>query len=104
LDQSDQNHFIILFQNNEQHIFRGLYSFNPEEEQCVHRIFSVNSQKSKVVNLPELIQPCDVYEYYKYDTGSRSFYKVHTKSFQRTTHACALIPSYFKRGNKGNKN
>jgi len=106
LDQSDQNHFIILFQNNEQHSFRGLYSFNPENEQAVHRIFSVNGNKSNTANslLPEVIQPSDVYEYYKYDTGSRSFYKVHTKSFQRTTHACALIPSYFKRGNHKSKN
>jgi hypothetical protein len=98
LEHSDQNHFIILFQNNEQHIFRGLYSFNPENDQSVQRIYSVNGNKSNL--LPEVINPSDVYEYYKYDTGSRSFQKVHTKSFQRTTHACALIPSYFKRGSK----
>ncbi|ORX78077.1 PRC-barrel-containing protein-like protein [Anaeromyces robustus] len=101
LNQSDQNHFIILFQNNEQHSFRGLYSFNPEDDdQSVKKIFSINGNKSNTSShlLPEIIHPSDVYEYYKYDTGSRSFQKVHTKSFQRTTHACALIPSYFKRG------
>lgn len=82
LENCNASHFIILFRERNNFSFRGLYSWDPLLDQTV----KVHSGSLG----PNVIDPNSVLEYYKYDSGARTFKPVPTKTFGRSVHAVAI--------------
>ncbi|KAI9350883.1 hypothetical protein BDR26DRAFT_1003689 [Obelidium mucronatum] len=105
LDASKANHFIILFRGLKNHAFKGLYSYDNHLHQVL-RVYAPASDARTVDEKrvpsaatpatpssaagPNSISEQDVLEFYKYDSGSRSFKVVPTRSFGASVHAVAL--------------
>ncbi|KAJ3281196.1 hypothetical protein HDU76_008976, partial [Blyttiomyces sp. JEL0837] len=102
LESSPASHFIILFRGVKNHAFKGLYSYDPSSEQVrkvytpptqpeIHPIDGKPITPAKTSSTgPETLDTDDVLEYYKYDSGSRSFKAVPTKSWGKSIHAVAI--------------
>ncbi|KAJ3131027.1 putative deoxyribonuclease tatdn3 [Physocladia obscura] len=117
LEASQAFYFVILFRGLKNHAFKGLYSYDPQLQQILRvyapaaattrktplefddfeshaiksttrRLSSANSHPAAAG--PNSIREQDVLEFYKYDSGSRSFKVVPTKSFGVSVHAVAL--------------
>ena len=82
MEDSDASHFIILFKGQKNHLFKGLYSYDPELEQVL-KVYTGTVG-------PNVLERNQVLEFYKYDSGSRTFKALSTKSFGRTVHAVAI--------------
>ncbi|TPX63387.1 hypothetical protein SpCBS45565_g06658 [Spizellomyces sp. 'palustris'] len=87
LSTSPSTHFIILFRDIKNHSFRGLYSYDPELDQAL-RIYGVG---------PDVLDTNSVAEFYKYDSGARTFKSLPTKSFGRSVHGVAVARELGKR-------
>ncbi|ORY44546.1 hypothetical protein BCR33DRAFT_717059 [Rhizoclosmatium globosum] len=123
LETSSANHFIILFRGLKNHAFKGLYSYDPQLHQVlrVYAPAAISSpQRPATSFLPDIVPPTpgtpnisvvgpntiaesDVLEYYKYDSGSRSFKALPTKSFGVSVHAVAVRSDYGRRILESNK-
>ncbi|KAJ3008198.1 UNVERIFIED_CONTAM: hypothetical protein HDU68_003204, partial [Siphonaria sp. JEL0065] len=109
LDASSAHHFIILFRGLKNHAFKGLYSYDAN----LHQVLRVYAPASLAIassnDLPKPSTPTtptssivgpntlteqDVLEFYKYDSGSRSFKVVPTRSFGASVHAVAVRSEY----------
>ncbi|KAI8844344.1 hypothetical protein BJ741DRAFT_573464 [Chytriomyces cf. hyalinus JEL632] len=107
LEASPSSHFIILFRGPKNHAFKGLYSYDAQLQQVLKvyaPAFLAGGPKddtlfdaaktpptpSSAAGGPSSISEEDVMEFYKYDSGSRSFKVVPTKSFGVSVHAVAL--------------
>ncbi|KAJ3198023.1 putative deoxyribonuclease tatdn3 [Entophlyctis luteolus] len=111
LEASSASHFIILFRGLKNHAFKGLYSYDPRLQHVV-RVYSqasltpeskleihaidgepIKPKPSRILSGyaagPSSICASDVLEFYKYDSGSRTFKVVPTKSFGVSVHAIA---------------
>ncbi|KAJ3226399.1 Calmodulin-regulated spectrin-associated protein 2 [Clydaea vesicula] len=73
LDESKYENFIILFKGLKNNTFRGLYSYDSNLNQVLKTY--TESQG------PDSLTTDDVIEFYKYDSGSRTFKSIPTKSF-----------------------
>jgi len=82
LDESVASHYIILFKGLKNHLFKGLYSYDPVLEQSLKVYGGMTG--------PDVLDAKDVIAFYKYDSGSRTFKTISTKSFGRTVHAVAV--------------
>ncbi|KAI8927524.1 hypothetical protein BC831DRAFT_452210 [Entophlyctis helioformis] len=82
LQESPASHFVILFRDVNNFSFRGLYSWDPVLDQTL----KVHGGSVG----PNVVDPASVLEYYKYDSGARTFRVVPTKSFGRSVHAVAI--------------
>ncbi|KAJ3389965.1 Calmodulin-regulated spectrin-associated protein 1 [Chytriomyces hyalinus] len=107
LEASSSSHFIILFRGPKNHAFKGLYSYDAQLQQVLKvyapaflsggpkddTLFDAAKTPptpSSAAGGPSSISEEDVMEFYKYDSGSRSFKVVPTKSFGVSVHAVAL--------------
>ncbi|KAJ3223327.1 Calmodulin-regulated spectrin-associated protein 1 [Chytriomyces hyalinus] len=106
LEASPSSHFIILFRGPKNHAFKGLYSYDAQLQQVLKvyaPAFIPAGPKDDTLfdtaktpptpnsaGGPSSISEEDVMEFYKYDSGSRSFKVVPTKSFGVSVHAVAL--------------
>ncbi|KAJ3134704.1 hypothetical protein HK101_004320 [Irineochytrium annulatum] len=116
LADSTASHFIILFRGPKNHAFRGLYSFDPN----LHQVLKVYAPASgappsdgdsldipttpssaaaaaPINSGPATLLEEDVAEFYKYDSGSRGFKLLPTKSFGISVHAVALHSNFGRR-------
>ncbi|KAH6577478.1 hypothetical protein BASA62_000855 [Batrachochytrium salamandrivorans] len=82
LRDSPAKHFIIVFRGVNNFSFRGLYSWDPVLDQT----FKVYGESIG----PSSLDSTQVLEFYKYDSGARTFRVVTTKSFGRSVHAVAV--------------
>jgi hypothetical protein len=82
LESSSSRHFIILFRQRNNYSFRGLYAYDAASDQA----FKVYTGTQG----PDIITADKVSEFYKYDSGGRSFKVIPTKSFGTSVHAIAL--------------
>ncbi|KND03797.1 uncharacterized protein SPPG_01254 [Spizellomyces punctatus DAOM BR117] len=87
LSTSPSTHFIILFRDVKNHSFRGLYSYDPELDHAL-RLYGVG---------PDVLDTHSVAEFYKYDSGARTFKSLPTKSFGRSVHGVAIAREMGKR-------
>ncbi|KAI9184099.1 hypothetical protein H9P43_003152 [Blastocladiella emersonii ATCC 22665] len=80
LQQSGSDNFAVLLRGSKNHSFKGLYAFAAD-----------NQSVSKIHGLgPQEIQTPEVHEFFKYDSGSRSFKGIPTRSFNTFVHGIAL--------------
>ncbi len=82
LDASPHTHFLILFRQVNNFSFRGLYAMDTECSKAI-KVY-MQSQG------PDVVEASGVAEYYKYDSGGRTFKVVPTRSFGKSVHALAL--------------
>ncbi|KAJ3274880.1 hypothetical protein HDV01_001744 [Terramyces sp. JEL0728] len=87
LKESDANHFVILLRDVNNFAFRGLYFWDPNLDQTL-KLYSGSPG-------PTELDPAGVLEFYKYDSGARTFKPIPTKSFGRTVDAIAIGRDYF---------
>ncbi|KAJ3326226.1 hypothetical protein HDV06_000102 [Boothiomyces sp. JEL0866] len=87
LAESDANHFVILLRDVNNFAFRGLYFWDPNLDQTL-KLYSGSPG-------PTELDPAGVLEFYKYDSGARTFKPIPTKSFGRTVDAIAIGRDYF---------
>lgn len=80
--ESKSTHFLILFRQVNNFSFRGLYVYDEELDRAV------KLYKDSIG--PETINSASVAEFYKYDSGGRTFKAVPTKSFGKSIHALAI--------------
>eukprot|EP00842_Homolaphlyctis_polyrhiza_P002884 jgi/Hompol1/3597/HPOL_003297-RA len=82
LQESPASHFIILLRDVNNFSFRGLYAWDPTLDQTL-KTYSGSLG-------PNILDTSQVVEFYKYDSGARTFKAVPTKSFGRSVHAVAI--------------
>ena len=82
MDESPSTHFIVLFRDKNNFSFRGLYSWDSLLDQTI-KVYA-GSQG------PDIISLNSVLEFYKYDSGARTFKPIPTKSFGSSVHAVAI--------------
>ncbi|KAJ3315661.1 hypothetical protein HDV04_002075 [Boothiomyces sp. JEL0838] len=87
LTESEANHFVILLRDVNNFAFRGLYFWDPNLDQTL-KLYSGSPG-------PTELDPAGVLEFYKYDSGARTFKPIPTKSFGRTVDAIAIGRDYF---------
>jgi hypothetical protein len=80
--ESKAVHFLILFRQVNNFSFKGLYVYDEESERAI------KLYKDGIG--PEIIEAASVAEFYKYDSGGRTFKAVPTKSFGKSIHALAI--------------
>ncbi|KAG5459944.1 MAG: microtubule-binding calmodulin-regulated spectrin-associated-domain-containing protein, partial [Olpidium bornovanus] len=71
LDGFAGDNFVILFRGTKDHAFRALYSYDAKTSEVL-KVYGTG---------PMSLTGAQVAEFYKYDSGSRSFKTVPTKSF-----------------------
>lgn len=81
-------HFLILFYHNKSLSFRGVYGVIPQEVGQVIRIYGRG---------PKMLGEHQIEEYLKYETSSRSFKALPTKSLSGTVDAVSIDPSKLKK-------
>nr|KAJ3418465.1 hypothetical protein HK105_008280 [Polyrhizophydium stewartii] len=82
LRDSPASHFVILFRDVNNFSFRGLYSWDPVLDQTL-KVYAGSLG-------PNVLDSSSVIEFYKYDSGARTFKTVPTRSFGRSVHAVAI--------------
>ncbi|KAI8900905.1 hypothetical protein BC833DRAFT_580137 [Globomyces pollinis-pini] len=87
LNESKAGHFVILFRDVNNFSFRGLYFWDPNLDQTLKLYAGCVG--------PTEIDPSAVLEFYKYDSGARTFKRIPTRSFGRTVDAIAIGRDYF---------
>lgn len=87
MTESDAGHFVILFRDANNFSFRGLYFWDHNLDQTL-KLYSGSSG-------PTELDPRAVIEFYKYDSGARTFKPIPTKSFGRSVDAVAIGREYF---------
>jgi hypothetical protein len=80
--ESEATHFLLLFRQVNNFSFRGLYIYDEESGKAI------KLYKDGIG--PEIIESTAVAEFYKYDSGGRTFKAVPTKSFGKSIHALAI--------------
>lgn len=78
---------MILLRDVNNFAFRGLYFWDPNLDQTL-KLYSGSPG-------PTELDPAGVLEFYKYDSGARTFKPIPTKSFGRTVDAIAIGRDYF---------
>ncbi|KAJ3411880.1 Calmodulin-regulated spectrin-associated protein 1 [Chytridiales sp. JEL 0842] len=126
LESSTAHHFIILFRGLKNHAFRGLYSYDPNLHQVLKvyapasthpstpsttttttttkatstaasRKETAVTPPSAVFRTPDSLTDEDVMEFYKYDSGTRSFKLLPTRTFGLSVHAVAVRSEFGRR-------
>ena len=102
MEQSKSAHFVILFRGLKNHAFKGLYSYDPLLHQVLKLNPSTNVPAAPDASRPNLLGPesideTGVLEFYKYDSGSRSFKPLPTQSFGMSVHAVSVRSEHRKR-------
>lgn len=87
LSESKATHFVILFKDVSNFSFRGLYFWDPLLDQTLKLYAGSNG--------PTTLDPAAILEFYKYDSGARTFKTIPTKSFGRSVDAVAIGRDYF---------
>ncbi|KAJ3372397.1 Calmodulin-regulated spectrin-associated protein 2 [Kappamyces sp. JEL0680] len=82
LAESSATHFVVLFRDVNNFSFRGLYFWDPVLDQTLKLYPGCTG--------PTEIDPRAVLEFYKYDSGGRTFKEIPTKSFGRSVDAIAI--------------
>ncbi|KAJ8331588.1 hypothetical protein QVD99_001857 [Batrachochytrium dendrobatidis] len=82
LHDSPAQHFVIIFKDVNNFSFRGLYSWDAVLDQTL-KVYAGALGRN-------VLDPSQVLEFYKYDSGARTFKPVATKSFGRSVHAVAV--------------
>ncbi|CAN7989514.1 unnamed protein product, partial [Ixodes hexagonus] len=82
---SDSKHFLILFRDSGCQ-FRGLYSYQPDREE-VARLFGVG---------PRTVTPSMMDLFFKYNSGAKSFSRIHTKHLTVTIDAFTIHNSLWQ--------
>ncbi|KNE54500.1 hypothetical protein AMAG_00472 [Allomyces macrogynus ATCC 38327] len=80
LERSDQTNFVVLLRGPKNHSFKGLYVHVVDQNQII-KLYG---------NGPLEIEQADVSEFFKYDSGSRSFKPIPTRSFSTFVHGVAV--------------
>ncbi|KNE56152.1 hypothetical protein AMAG_17876 [Allomyces macrogynus ATCC 38327] len=80
LERSDQTNFVVLLRGPKNHSFKGLYVHVVDQNQII-KLYG---------NGPLEIEQADVSEFFKYDSGSRSFKPIPTRSFSTFVHGMAV--------------
>ncbi|KAJ3370920.1 Calmodulin-regulated spectrin-associated protein 1 [Allomyces arbusculus] len=80
LERSDQTNFVVLLRGPKNHSFKGLYVHVVDQNQII-KLYG---------NGPLEIEQADVSEFFKYDSGSRSFKPIPTRSFSTFVHGVAM--------------
>ena len=80
--ESNSTHFLILFRQVNNFSFKGLYVYDQVSDTAV-KLYKDSLG-------PDLIDASTVAEFYKYDSGGRTFKAVPTKNFGKSIHALAL--------------
>ncbi|KAJ3417175.1 Calmodulin-regulated spectrin-associated protein 1 [Chytridiales sp. JEL 0842] len=97
LEASPGSHFIILLRGSKNHAFRGLYSYDPALNQVL-KVYAppavVDEHTGQIVSAPysgpDSLTETDVLEFFKYDSGTRSFKILPTKSFGMSVSAVSI--------------
>jgi hypothetical protein len=87
LNESNHQHYVILFRDVNNFSFRGLYFWDPLLDQTLKLYAGCPG--------PTEVDPRAVLVYYKYDSGARTFKPIPTKSFGRSVDAVAIGRDYF---------
>jgi hypothetical protein len=82
MDESTAQQFIVLFKGEKNHQFRGLYTYDADLD-LVLKCYAGSLG-------PDSIDRDQVTAFFKYDSGSRTFRPIATKTFHRNVHAVAL--------------
>jgi hypothetical protein len=98
LEVSPASHFIILLRGSKNHAFRGLYSYDPTLNQVLKIYASpatIDEQTGQVhvaapYSGPDSLEAGDVIEFFKYDSGTRSFKTLPTTHFGMSVCAVAI--------------
>ena len=86
---SKSDNFIILLRDSKNHSFRGLYSYDVDLGQVL-KLWSGGLG-------PNSIAEHDVVEFFKYDTGSRSFKGTSMRQFSSNICAVAMPSAYMRK-------
>ncbi len=87
MNSSPAKHFIILFREVNNFSFRGLYFWDHNLDQTLKLYAGCTG--------PTELNPRAVLEFYKYDSGARTFKPIPTKSFGKSVDAVAIGREYF---------
>ncbi|EDO46314.1 predicted protein [Nematostella vectensis] len=84
ISESNGYHFMVLFKDGLK--FRGLYSFNPENEQ-LYKVFGIG---------PRVITAKMIDNLYKYSSGGKEFVKIHSKTLSISVDGLSIMKQYWQ--------
>jgi hypothetical protein len=95
LEQSEEVNFLILFRDDKNHSYKGLY----------HNLLDGNPATKLHGTGPAEIALEEVSDFFKYDSGAKIFKPIPTKSFSAFVHGIALsrLPKFNDTSHRGRR-